>query len=201
MVAHLKLMIAKLRRDQFGQSSERGRRLLDQLELQLEELEANAVEDECATDAAAAAAALPASVVKAFTRRKPVRAPLPADLPRERVVIPGSTECPCCGGKLAKLGEDVTETLEVVPRRWKVMQTVREKRSCRACEKIAQAPAPFHPIMRGRAARQPAGDGPLCQVRQPSALEPSECKTACGRPRRPLDLPAPAAGTPTPRTR
>jgi transposase len=151
MVAHLKLMIAKLRRDQFGQSSERGRRLLDQLELQLEELEASAVEDECAAHAAAAAAELPESVVKAFTRRKPVRAPLPADLPRERVVIPGPTECPCCGGKLAKLGEDVTETLEVVPRRWKVVQTVREKFSCRTCEKIAQAPAPFHPIIRGRA--------------------------------------------------
>lgn len=70
MVSHLKLMIAKLRRDQFGQSSERGRRLLDQLELQLEELEASTVEDECTADAAAAAAALPASVVKAFTRRK-----------------------------------------------------------------------------------------------------------------------------------
>jgi transposase len=75
------------------------------------------------------------------------------------VVIPGPTECLGCGGKLAKLGEDVTETLEVVPRRWKVVQTVREKFSCRACEKIAQAPAPFHPIMRGR-----AGDSLLAMV-------------------------------------
>ena len=62
-----------------------------------------------------------------------------------------STACPCCGGKLAKLGEDVTETLEVVPRTWKVIQTVREKFSCRACEKITQPPAPFHVISRGRA--------------------------------------------------
>ena len=77
--------------------------------------------------------------------RKPVRAPLPAHLPRERVVVPGPTACPCCGGKLAKLGEDVTETLEVIPRQWKVIQTVREKFTCRACEAITQPPAPFHP--------------------------------------------------------
>ena len=147
MVTHLKLMIAKLRRDRFGQSAERGRKLLDQLELQLEELEATATED-----ALAAAKVDPASsVVKSFERRKPVRAPLPADLPRERVVIPGPGACPCCGGKLAKLGEDVTETLDIVPRRWKVVQTVREKFTCRSCEKITQPPAPFHPIIRGRA--------------------------------------------------
>ena len=80
-----------------------------------------------------------------------MRGPLPAHLPRERVVIPGPTACPCCRGRLSKLGEDVTETLEVVPRRWKVIQTVRERFSCRACETISQAPAPFHPIARGRA--------------------------------------------------
>src|SRR5260370_9102086 len=86
-----------------------------------------------------------------FSRKKPVRAPLPAHLPRERVVIAGPSACPCCGGKLAKLGEDVTETLEVVPRQWKVIQTVREKFTCRSCERITQPPAPFHPIARGRA--------------------------------------------------
>jgi transposase len=141
MVAHLKLLIAKMKRDRFGQSSERSRKLLDQLELQLEELEASATEDETA-----AAAAVPG-----FTRRNPVRAPLPAHLPRERVVIPAPTACPCCGGKLAKLGEDITETLEVVPRQWKVIQTVREKFTCRRCEKITQPPAPFHVIARARA--------------------------------------------------
>ena len=78
-----------------------------------------------------------------------MRAPFPAHLPRERVVIPGPTACPCCGGKLAKLGETITETLEVVPRQWKVIQTVREKFTCRACEKITQPPAPFHVIPRG----------------------------------------------------
>ncbi|RZA15322.1 MAG: IS66 family transposase, partial [Lysobacteraceae bacterium] len=83
--------------------------------------------------------------------RKPVRAPLPAHLPRERVVVPAPAACPCCGGKLSKLGEDITETLEVIPRQWKVVQTVRERFSCRSCEVITQPPAPFHPILRGRA--------------------------------------------------
>ena len=146
MVVHLKLLIAKLRHDRFGASSERSRKLLDQLELRLEEFEAAAAEDEAVLDPDKEG--LPGH---GTTRRKPVRAPLPAHLPRERVVIPGPTACPCCGGRLAKLGEDVTETLEVIPRRWKVVQTVREKFSCRACEAITQPPAPFHPIARGRA--------------------------------------------------
>lgn len=148
MVAHLKLMIIKLRHERFGQSSERGQRLLDQLELQLEELEAAAAEDETKAESADP----DGTVVRSFTRRRrPVRAPLPAHLPRERVVVPGPVACPCCGGKLAKLGEDITETLEVVPRQWKVIQTVREKFTCRSCEKISQPPAPFHAIPRGRA--------------------------------------------------
>ena len=147
MVAHLKLLIAKLRHDRFGASSERGRKLLDQLELQLEELEAAAAEDEAALGPDQEG--LPPR--PRAIRRKPVRGPLPAHLPRERVVVPGPTACPCCQGKLAKLGEDVTETLEVIPRQWKVIQTVRERLTCRACETITQPPAPFHPIARGRA--------------------------------------------------
>jgi transposase len=147
MVTHLKLMIARMKRDRFGASAERGRKLLDQLEMQLEELETAAAEDE-----AEAAPTQPETTnVRPFTRSKPVRAPLPSHLPRERVVLPGPTSCPCCGGKLAKLGETITETLEVIPRSYKVIQTVREKFSCRACETITQPPAPFHPIARGRA--------------------------------------------------
>jgi transposase len=145
MVAHLKLVIAKLRHDRFGASSERGRKLLDQMELQLEELESAASEDAATTETP------DDTKVRAFTRRKPVRAPLPAHLPRERVVVPAPTACPCCGGKLSKLGETITETLEVVPRQWKVIQTVREKFTCRGCEAITQPPAPFHAIDRGRA--------------------------------------------------
>jgi transposase len=83
-------------------------------------------------------------------RRHPVKKPFPAHLPRERVVVPGPTACACCGSsRLSKLGEDVTSTLEVIPRSFKVIETVREKFSCRDCEKISQAPAPFHVIPRG----------------------------------------------------
>ncbi len=147
MVAHLKLLIAKLRRERFGASAERGRKLLDQLEMQLEDLETAAAEAE----ATAEAATDETTTVRAFIRNKPVRAPLPEHLPRERVVVPAPSACPCCGGTLAKLGEAVTETLECIPRSFKVIQTVREKFSCRTCQTITQPPAPFYPIARGRA--------------------------------------------------
>jgi len=97
--------------------------------------------------------------VQPFERRKPARRPLPEHLPRERVVYPTASACPCCGGALSKLGEDVTETLELVPRQWKVIQHVREKHACRRCEQITQPPAPSHPIARGR-----AGPGLLAHV-------------------------------------
>jgi len=146
LIAHLRLVIEKMRREMFGPRSERKARLLDQMELTLEELEASAAEDEVAAERAAAAE----TAVRAFTRRKPARKPFPAHLPRERIVVPGPTSCACCGStRLAKLGEDVTETLEVIPRQWKVVQHVREKLTCRECEKISQAPAPFHVLPRG----------------------------------------------------
>ena len=146
LIAHLKLQIEKLKRERFGQRSERSARLLDQMELQLEELEASATEDEIAAEIAAAKT----SKVAAFTRTRPARRPFPPHLPRERVVVQSPAACGCCGGtRLAKLGEDVTETLEVIPRSWKVIQTVREKFTCRDCEAISQPPAPFHVIPRG----------------------------------------------------
>ena len=150
LIAHLKLVIARMRHDKYGPRSERSARLLDQMELQLEELEANVTEDDLAAEEAASRSAVAGvSNIKPYERRKPVRKPFPAHLPRERVVVPGSSCCACCGGtRLAKLGEDITETLEVVPRQWKVIQTVREKFTCRDCEKISQAPAPFHAIPR-----------------------------------------------------
>ena len=148
LIAHLKLVIAKLQREKFGPRAERTSRLLDQMELQLEELEAAATEDELAAEQAAAKT----TTVAAQARKRPARKPFPAHLPRERVVEPGPTTCPCCGGKrLSKVGEDVTETLEVIPRQWKVIQTVREKFSCRDCESMTQTPAPFHVIPRGLA--------------------------------------------------
>jgi transposase len=146
LISYLKLEIEKLRRQIYGSRSERKARLLEQMELQLEELEATATEDELAAERAAAQT----KTVKSFQRKRPSRKPFPDHLPRERVVIAAPESCPCCGSsKLSKLGEDITETLEVIPRQWKVIQTVREKFSCRNCETIAQPPAPFHVTPRG----------------------------------------------------
>jgi len=150
LIEKLKFTIRKLRHDRFGQSSERGS-LLDQLELQLADLEADEVQAE-ATAQMAAAAGTEKITVTSFERHPPARRPLPEHLPRERIIYPAPAACPCCGGTtLRKIGEDVTETLELIPRQWKVIQHVREKFSCRACEAISQPPAPSHPIARGRA--------------------------------------------------
>jgi transposase len=147
LIAHLKLEIAKLNRYRYGPHAERAARLVDQMELQLEELEASATVDEIAAEMAAAKARVS---VAPFTRQRPARKPFPDHLPRERVIVPAPAACPCCGGtRLSKLGEDVTATLEVIPRQWKVIQHVREKFACRDCEAIGQAPAPFHVIPRG----------------------------------------------------
>jgi transposase len=146
LITYYKLEIEKLRRQLYGTRSERKARLLEQMELELEELETTATEDELAAEKAAARTL----TVQSFQRKRPGRQPFPDHLPRERVVIPAPESCPCCGsGKLSKLGEDITETLEVVPRQWKVIQTVREKFSCRECETITQPPAPFHVTPRG----------------------------------------------------
>jgi transposase len=154
-IENLKLTIAKLRRDKFGASSERGAKLLDQLELQLAELEESVAQDETAAEIEAPPSPQgPACAGDRERRRKPARRPLPEQLPRERVVHPAPSTCPCCGGPLRKLGEDITETLEQVPAQWKVIQHVREKFSCRKCEAITQPPAPSHPIARGRAGPQ-----------------------------------------------
>ena len=143
LIEHLQLVIAKMKREMFGPRSERSQRLIDQLELQLEELAAAAGEDE--TKAAAATVQ-----VQGFTQRPATRRNFPAELPRRRIVYPAPTSCPCCGGtKLSKIGEDITETLDVVPRQWFVTEHVREKFSCRSCETITQPPAPFHAIARG----------------------------------------------------
>ena len=177
MVAHLKLLIARLKHDKYGAASERGRKLLDQLQLELGELVAAASEDAAKVEAAAGKEGRTRQS-DSLPRGQPVRAPLPAHLPRERVVLPAPTACPCCGGKLSKLGEDITETLEAEPIRWKVIQTVRERFSCRACEAITQPPAPFHTIARGRAGPNLLAVDvyvdPRGQVRPAPADEPPE---------------------------
>jgi transposase len=145
-IARQNLEIAKLNRRIYGPRSERTSRLIDQLELELEEAEAAATEDEIAAEHAATKT----TKVAEFTRKRPSRQPFPAHLPRERVLVIGPATCPCCGGnRLRKLGETITETLEVIPRQWKVVQHVREKMTCRDCERISEPPAPFHVTPRG----------------------------------------------------
>ena len=114
LLRHLVVLIgfqAGLRR-----RSERSSRLIEQLALTFEELEADATEDELAAERAAAKT----TTVRGFTRKRAERQTFPEHLPRERVVIDPPTACECCGSnRLRKLGEDVTRTLEVVPRQWK----------------------------------------------------------------------------------
>jgi transposase len=149
----LKLRLAKLLRERFGASSEKLRGALEQLELVLEDLE------EQAAETAPPAPDEPQATDDPKPRRKPVRKPLPEALPRDVVEHAAPCACPKCGGSLRPLGEDVTEVLEYVPGAFRVTRHVRPKLSCRACESIAQAPAPSLPIYRGL-----AGPGLLAHV-------------------------------------
>ena len=154
--------IAKLRHERFGQSSER-RALLDQLELQLVELEEDAG---AGRDGGGRCGVAERDGAALHAAQAGAPAACPSTCRASASSIPAPSACPCCGGALRKLGEDVTETLELVPRQWKVIQHVREKFSCRSCEKITQPPAPSHPIARGRAGPEPAGP---CAVRASTA--------------------------------
>jgi transposase len=151
-IEKLKLQIAKLRRMQFGRSSERITRQIEQLELRLEELETGAAEAAAIGDAEADTAEPVAPIRE---RSKPKRQPLPDHLPRQEVVHQpandGACKCPDCGKGMAKLGEDVTEVLDYVPGHFQVIRHVRPKYACTACDTITQAPAPTMPIPRGRA--------------------------------------------------
>lgn len=149
-IATLKLQLSYLKRLQFGRSSEQLSEQIAQLELTLEDLEA---------------AATPATVsaTTPTVREKSVRRPLPAELPRESIVheptLTQACTCPACGGTLKPLGEDVSEMLEYVPSRFKVIRYVRPKLACVRCDHIAQAAAPSRPIARGL-----AGPGLLAHV-------------------------------------
>jgi transposase len=142
-IDHLKLLIAKLRRLQFGRKSEKLDHDIEQLELRLEELQA---------DAGAASLESPARPATPRTRSK--RAPLPSHLPRDvRTHLPQEVAaCAECGGTMKWLGDDMSEQLEYVPARFKVIRHVRPKYACACCDRIAQAPAPTRPIARGLAA-------------------------------------------------
>jgi transposase len=147
-IEKLKVQLARLRRMTFGRSSERLDREIAQLELRLEDLEEGA-----AARLPAAPAETPAATVR------PVRRPLPDHLPREEVVHAPVSGCPRCGGALRPLGEDVTEVLEYVPARFRVVRHRRPKLSCRTCEAVVQAPMPSRPVERGL-----AGAGLLAHV-------------------------------------
>jgi transposase len=153
-IEKLKLLIAKLRRMQFGRSSERITRQIEQLEMRLEELETGEAEGAAKADADADAdAAGPMAPIR--EPRKPKRLPLPDHLPRQKVVHQpaddGACKCPDCGKGMDKLGEDVTEVLDYVPGHFQVIQHIRPKYACTACDAITQAPAPAMPTPRGRA--------------------------------------------------
>jgi transposase len=142
LIDTLRVQIARLKRMQFGKSSEKLDTQIAQLELALEELEAEArVADARRTDSTLS------------QPPQPVRT-LPAHLPREEQRIEpeqGSCACPDCGGALRPLGQDSDEMLDAVPLQWRVVRTIRPKYSCRNCEKIVQAPAPVKAIARGKA--------------------------------------------------
>lgn len=144
--AHLELMNEKMRRDKYGVSSERSRRLLDQMELAFAELEEDAGEAEIMGKIAAAKT----TTIKAFERQRAKRRVFSDHIAREQRVIAAPAVCPCCGSDdLSHLPPSITETLEKIPARHKVIETVREKVACRACEKISQPPAPFYVTPRG----------------------------------------------------
>jgi transposase len=149
-IEHLKAQLAVLRRARFGRSSEKLDREIEQLELVLGELEESVAESNARTEQATKDPANPART-KPTDRKPGGRKPLPAHLPREQVIHQPAPVCACCGGKvLRRIADELTEVLEYVPSSFKVMQHVRPKLSCRACETIVQAPLPSFPIERGR---------------------------------------------------
>jgi transposase len=150
-IEHLKLLIAKLRRLQFGRSSEKLDAKIGQLELLVEELETNRAGRE------ARAPEIPAA--KPQQKERPARRPLPERLPRETVEHAPACTCPDCGATMKKIGEDVAEVLEYVPASFKVIRHVRPKLACAACQKIVQELAPTRPIARGI-----AGPGLLAHI-------------------------------------
>ena len=143
-IAKLKFQLARYRRAEFGRSSEKLAREIEQLELAIESLETDQAER-----LATASSAVATVVEAAVAAQKPARRPLPEHLPREEVLHPAACTCPSCGGALRRIGEEVT--LDYVPGRFKVIRHIREKLSCRACDTVVAAPAPDHVIARGRA--------------------------------------------------
>src|SRR5246127_2554714 len=156
-IEHLKLLLSKLHRMQFGRKSEKLARQIEQLELRLEELQSNVGEKEPKSPELAS---VPASW--GATATKTARRPWPDHLPRQtRRHDPKEAVCPQCQGELRKLGEDVSEMLEYVPASFVVIRHVGTTLSCTKCDCIVQAEAPSRPIDRGAARPGLLGDVPV----------------------------------------
>ena len=142
LIEKLKLQIARFKRTQFGQSSERYPGELMQLELLVEDLESNQAQSRA-----------PESIQNVVTPITPPvdrpRRSLPEHLPRQRVEHSPSCTCSNCGATMIKIGEDVSDVLEYVPASFKVIRHVRPKLACQTCQTIVQSPAPSRPIDRG----------------------------------------------------
>ncbi len=146
LIAHLKLQIEKLNRDRYGPRSERTARLLDQLELTLEELEAR----DRGSNLPPKWRRPKTTRVASFTRKRPSRKPFPDHLPRERVIATQDRRhAPALAARSPGSGEDITETLEVIPEILESDPARSAEVHLPDCEKISQAPAPFHVIARG----------------------------------------------------
>ena len=170
-IERLKLMLAKARREQFGQFSERGKLLVEQLELAVEDLEETQAEQETKAEFAVPEAAKQ----QRAQNPRPPRRPLPDNLPIERVVEPAPCICGKCGSvRLHKLGEVVSKTLECEPRRWKIIEHVREKFSCRDCEADHRGAGTLASDPARLCRTEPASDGAGQQVPAASAVEPAE---------------------------
>src|SRR5215216_3474518 len=152
-VEKLQLQIARLRRMQFGRSSEKIARTIEQLELRLEELEAETPAPPASDDASVANGEQPPPVEQASApeRKKSKRRALPAHLPAREVVHEPSCTCPACGGEMRKVGEDVTEILDYIPGHFEIVRHIRPAFSCRRCETMVQKEMPSLPIERGQA--------------------------------------------------
>ena len=152
-IEKLKIELAQLKRMRYGRSSEKLDERITQLELVLEELEASEAQLKPLKDSLAAAAP------QQTPPSPPIRRSLPEHLPRETLTHQPQCTCPDCGAALRPLGEDVSETLEYVPGRFRVIRHVRPKLSCGHCSKIVQSAAPSRPIAKGL-----AGPGLLAHV-------------------------------------
>ena len=144
-IEKLRATLALMKRARFGRSSER----IDQLELLIGDLGEAEAEHQAREATTQSAGDRPPA--KAGAPRPRGRQPLPAHLPRERLVHAPACACPACGStRLTRLGEDEREVLDYVPSHFKVVVHIRPRMSCRACETITQVPAPSLPIERGR---------------------------------------------------